>query len=109
MRLPQPRGPLSEQLFDILDDDPRTAGSAAGVADAALRAAKADPLLDDDIQVSLLVMYELHYGGVEDVSDRWEWDVDLLHARALLEAAFERALRDLVGDAPMVRRNARWR
>ncbi|HEX5535467.1 MAG TPA: iron-containing redox enzyme family protein [Actinomycetales bacterium] len=64
------------------------------------RAAVASPahhgltvLEDDDIQLGLYLLYELHYGGLEGVDDRWEWHPGLLRTRAVLEAAFEDGLR----------------
>jgi hypothetical protein len=50
-------------------------------------------LEDDDLQLGLYLLYELHYGGLDGVDDRWEWHPGLLQARAALEAAFEDALR----------------
>ncbi|MFP5347481.1 MAG: iron-containing redox enzyme family protein, partial [Actinomycetes bacterium] len=52
-------------------------------------------LLDDeDAQLSLYLLYELHYGGFEGVDDRWEWSPELLAARAVLEDRFEQDLRE---------------
>jgi hypothetical protein len=53
-----------------------------------------DPLTDDDLQLSLTVLYELHYRGVEGVDDRWEWHPGLLEVRAILEQEFESGLRE---------------
>jgi len=53
-------------------------------------------LADDDLQLALLLMYELHYGGLEGVSDAWEWDPRLLAVRESIERAFEAALREAV-------------
>ncbi len=55
-------------------------------------------LEDEDLQLALYCCYELHYGGLPGVSDRWEWSLVLLEARAEMEAAFERVLFDLVGE-----------
>lgn len=41
-----------------------------------------------DVQLTLLICYELHYRGFEGVVDAWEWDPDLLRLRATLESAF---------------------
>jgi hypothetical protein len=75
-----------------------TSGAAPGLAEAAHTAVAAatDVLVDDDVQASLTMMYELHYSGLGGVADRWEWDGDLLSARAVLEAAFEQRLHELV-------------
>jgi hypothetical protein len=58
--------------------------------------ADADPLADDDLQLALYLCYELHYRGLPGIDERWEWDPGLLAWRALLEGAFERALRETV-------------
>jgi hypothetical protein len=55
-----------------------------------------DPLEDDDLQLALGCCYELHYRGIAGVSDAWEWEPSLLAVRAVLEEAFEAALRDQV-------------
>ena len=52
-----------------------------------------DPVTDEDLQLSLWMLYELHYRGFEDVDDHWEWSPGLLAARRELEIAFEDALR----------------
>jgi hypothetical protein len=54
-----------------------------------------DPLGDDDLQLSLFVCYQLHFGGFDGVDDRWEWHPALLAWRACLEEPFEAALREL--------------
>ena len=58
----------------------------------------ADPLVDEDLQLSLYLCYELHYRGLPGVDDRWEWEPTLLALRAGLEAQFEAALREAVAQ-----------
>jgi hypothetical protein len=53
-------------------------------------------LHDDDVQLALYLCYELHYGALDDVDDRWEWDPGLLAFRGALERAFEASLALLV-------------
>jgi hypothetical protein len=53
-------------------------------------------LADDDVQLALYLCYELHYGELEGVDPAWEWDPGLLAFRAVLERAFEAALREVV-------------
>jgi len=53
---------------------------------------------DEDLHLALFVLYELHYRGWDGVDDRWEWHPGLLALRARLEARFEAALCDLVGE-----------
>ncbi|GAB2689813.1 iron-containing redox enzyme family protein [Thalassiella azotivora] len=51
-----------------------------------------DLLVDEDVQLALYLAYELHY-GLDGADGGWEWSSDLLAARAVVEAAFEAALR----------------
>jgi Iron-containing redox enzyme len=96
MHLPEPRGPLSEALCRDLAT--RTALSATTIERAdRVAAAGACALTDEDLQITLAVLYELHYRGFEGVSDDWEWDPALLRLRAGLERRHLAALRDLVG------------
>lgn len=101
MPLPRPRGAVSSALVSIL----RSPGADTHLL---LRAARElvdsqtstrSIVFDDDAQVTLTVLYELHLQGVEGVSDEWEWNLGLLTVRQLLEASFEAAVRELV-DAP---------
>jgi hypothetical protein len=96
MRLPEPRGPLSDAL--VHDLAARTSLSALSIERADRVAADRTPALtDEDLQVSLAVCYELHYRGFDEVSDCWEWDPALLRLRAGLEQRHLTALRSLVG------------
>jgi len=109
MRLPVDRGPLSAQVRQVLQAEPgsSSASDLAPAAAAALRTTD-DLLTDDDVQVTLFVLYELHHRGFEDVDDRWEWDLGALAARGLLERALESTLRARVPvpDAVPPRRRA---
>jgi hypothetical protein len=49
---------------------------------------------DDDAQIALWALYELHYRGFDDVDDDLEWQPELLHVRHDLEQAFETQLRE---------------
>lgn len=99
MRAPAPRGPLTTTLLDALGGAP---GPVPGVVQAARDAVAATDgvLADEDVQLALFVLYELHYRGVDGVDDAWEWEPDLLAARAGLERAFEVAVRGLVPVPP---------
>jgi hypothetical protein len=92
MRLPKARGDLSAAVVERL-------GAYGPDWDArALPAlSDADPLRDEDLQLTLTVCYELHYQGFDEVDDRWEWHPGLLALRAEIERLFERAVRDLAG------------
>src|SRR4051794_40682748 len=95
MRLPKPRGPLSAALCADLAAgavlSPGTLAAAEGLA-----ASAAEPLTDEDLQLSLAICYELHYRGFDEVDDGWEWRPDLLRLRAVLEQRHLAALRELV-------------
>ena len=95
MRLPEARGDASDALFTLLSVSERDARAASGAIAEAV-AGTQDVLADDDLQVALFVLYELHYRGVEGVGDAWEWHPELLAIRALIEAAFEDRLREVV-------------
>ena len=56
-----------------------------------------DPLGGEDQHLSLYVLYELHYRGLPEVHDGWEWEPALLAVRRALEARFESALLDHLG------------
>jgi hypothetical protein len=90
LALPEPRGRLTEELFRVLADAPDSPISCAGGAEVI------DPVGDDDLQLALYVCYELHYSGIEDVDDRWEWSPSLLRFRSELEGSFQRGLGELV-------------
>jgi hypothetical protein len=95
MKLPSPRGPVSAALIATLgraphELDPAIAdGFAEGTDDATAA------LADDDLQLTLFVLYELAYRGWTGVDDRWEWQPGLIRLRAAAEQRFEAALRAL--------------
>ncbi|MBB4703911.1 iron-containing redox enzyme family protein [Sphaerisporangium siamense] len=59
-------------------------------------------LTDEDLQLALYVCYELHYGGFDEVDDRWEWNPSLLALRARLEERHAADLAAAVPEAPRV-------
>jgi hypothetical protein len=81
-RLPAPRGPLSTGLLSALAGDPPCDVPRPVTPNGG------DPLLDEDLQLSLYVLYELHYRGFAGVSEAWEWDPSVLALRAALEERF---------------------
>jgi hypothetical protein len=83
--LPEPRGELSEAILRALSQPPHELPVVAVPSHA-------DPLSDDDVQLALYVLYELHYRGFDGVDERWEWWPPLLALRAQIEAVFEEAL-----------------
>jgi Iron-containing redox enzyme len=86
------RGPLSRHLLSVLGSEPHQPEGLLPAAAEAVRCSQG-VLDDEDVQLSLYVLYELHYGGLDGVDDAWEWSPALLAARAVLEEAFEQELR----------------
>lgn len=85
MRLPLPRGPLSQAVILAL----------RGEGPVPSRACPAD---EEDLQLSLWVLYELHYRGFDEVDARWEWDPALLAVRRDLETLVEADVRRRAAD-----------
>jgi hypothetical protein len=54
----------------------------------------ADPLTDDDTQLALWMLHELHYLGFDGVDPALEWDPTLLALRRELEQRLEDGLRE---------------
>ncbi len=98
MHLPRPRGSTSGALAALLMTPPD--GTAAPTVP--VRVLDDDVLADEDAQLGLTMLYELHYRGFDDVDARWEWHPGLLATRSRLEDTFERALRAKVGVLPTV-------
>ncbi|WP_242616284.1 iron-containing redox enzyme family protein [Microterricola gilva] len=103
MAMPEARGPASAALNTWL-------GSGSGQRPASVmhdvRRAIDDSesvLDDDDIQLALFVLYELHYGGVAGVDETFEWNPELLEVRAEIERSFEAELRREVSQPHAVR------
>lgn len=93
------RGPLSSQLLDVLGRPPCADINALPQLEdqiSAVLAQEVDILHDDDAQLSLFILYGLHYGGVIDADDRWEWNPATTTARVQLESALEERIRELV-------------
>ena len=84
MRLPAPRGPLSQTVIERLSSRPKPFSPDGGIS--------GDPLFSEDLQLALFVAFELHYRGFEDVDDAWEWHPSLIAFRNELVGAFEVAL-----------------
>jgi hypothetical protein len=76
-----PRGPVSEFLIESLTRPVFVLPPAP------------EPDGDEDLHLALYLCYELHYRGLPEVDERWEWDPGLLALRADLETEFEAAVR----------------
>ncbi|SFR28640.1 Iron-containing redox enzyme [Lentzea waywayandensis] len=89
MRLPAPRGHMSSALVAALrlPPPPRPALLVSG--------GTRDAWLDDDLQLSLWICYELRMRGFDDVAAGWEDHPALAQFHAALEARWEKALRSL--------------
>jgi hypothetical protein len=94
MRVPQARGDASSALVAYLTAPEPTATAAARLDRAArmLAGATGDPVTDEDLQLSLLLCYELHYRGLDGVDDTAEWDPVVIAARRRLEDRFAAGL-----------------
>ncbi|MDP9428251.1 MAG: iron-containing redox enzyme family protein [Actinomycetota bacterium] len=102
MRLPIPRGPLSERLVSDLRRPPQRLPGFEDRAREMVAAVPArDALVHDDLHLCLYVLYELHYSGFDGVHPDWEWAPDLLAVRAVLEEVVEAALRSRVPVPPL--------
>jgi hypothetical protein len=92
--LPSPRGPLSTGLIELL----RTAPDGQQ-ADQLWAGLPGDGVFGEDFQLSLYLLYELHYRGFAGVDERWEWQPALISFRSGLEADFEASLRERLSVA----------
>jgi hypothetical protein len=81
--LPPARGPLSAAVLDGLTGAAPVPQPGSPLVRAA--AATPDPIADGDLQLSLALLYELHYTGLPGVSDDREWDPALVALRRELE------------------------
>lgn len=72
MRLPTPRGRLSIEVCAVLAGDSRRLPPLVACADRLLADPPADVLADDDVQLTLQLLYELHYRGFDGVDPDWE-------------------------------------
>lgn len=102
MKLPVARGPISAQLLDQLLSSPSAATDTAATLGEPVRAALAatpDMIFDEDLQLALFCLYELHYSGFDGVDDGWEWAPELMIVRQQLEQEFEKKMRAAV-DLP---------
>ncbi|HCE61172.1 iron-containing redox enzyme family protein [Janibacter terrae] len=89
--LPGPRGPVSEHVLEVLQGRPAGPGPAPGSAGV-------DVLGDDDVQLALWLLLELHHRGLEGVDPGLEGDPEVLRLRRGLEDAHLAALRELTRE-----------
>lgn len=86
--LPKSRGTLSADVFTALQS-----GSTAHLG--------TEPESEEDAQIALWTLYELHYRGFDEVDPELEWDPDLLRVRRSLERTFEADLRRQWEESPL--------
>ena len=105
--LPTERGPLSSALLATLirTDLPPDLGHLEETLQEAF-GADADILFNEDLQLTLFVLYELHYSGFDSIREDWEWHPPLLALRKRIEERFEQRLKDAVGEVPHPAPNA---
>lgn len=90
------RGPLSALLLDTLTAPPNGA-RLVGLADATGGSLHtADVLRDDDVQLSLFLLFAVSYGSLPQLHAGWEWDREVIETRVRLERAMEARLREIV-------------
>lgn len=89
MRLPAPRGHMSSALVAALRRPP--APRPALLVSGGTR----EIYVDDDLQLSLWICYELRMRGFEDVDAGWEDHPALAQFHAALESRWEEGLRSL--------------
>jgi hypothetical protein len=98
MKLPQPCGPVSRRVGEVL--------RAGAPAQLALVLPDEPVLTDRDVQLALWTSYELSYRGFDDVDPRAEWDPVVVGMRGDLERRFEHELRaatrERLAQAPRV-------
>ncbi|MCA2218804.1 iron-containing redox enzyme family protein [Jidongwangia harbinensis] len=95
MKLPEPRGPVSGAVAAALSRSPHDLDPGLGDL---LATPGPDPtalLADEDLQLTLFLLYELAYRGWDGVDDGWEWHPDLIRLRGVAEDRLETALRAL--------------
>ncbi|MHA7240553.1 iron-containing redox enzyme family protein [Arthrobacter sp. TMS1-12-1] len=105
MKQPSPRGALSAQVLSVIAGSVESGQEALAGLDALAAETLSrtpDILHDDDLQLALFCLYELHYSGIDEAGDDWEWNPELLTVRHRIEAAFEQRVRDetAVGTLP---------
>lgn len=90
MRVPRERGPLSRAITAAL-----RSGSTAALDELAVRGTPDAPELaeNDDVQISLWILYQLHYDGFDGVAAEAEWDPSLIGLRQRMERPLLEELR----------------
>ncbi|WP_026551076.1 iron-containing redox enzyme family protein [Arthrobacter sp. Br18] len=110
MKQPSARGTVSELVLGIITGVGPAQPALDGLPDAVDRAVVSTPdlLFDDDLQLALFCLYELHYSGIDGASTDWEWNPTLIGARGRISAAMEARIRQEValGELPAAKSEA---
>ena len=91
--LPEPRGPISRSVVELLSQR----APLRYLARVETSLADADPA-GLDLQLALYLCYELHYRSFVGVDAGWEWNPGLLYLRGRLEDLFLDDVRRGVGE-----------
>nr|WP_260980398.1 iron-containing redox enzyme family protein [Microbacterium paludicola] len=91
----QARGPLSDAILGMLVGDESRADDL--VLTVRSMDAVEDAIRDDDVQLSLFLIYAVSFGSLGQIGAQWEWDTRLIEARVVLERMFEAEVRLQVG------------
>jgi hypothetical protein len=86
--LPQARGVSSAALIESIRGVPGPVRVAMPETDR--------PLVDEDLQLTLYLLYEMHYQGFAEVDRAWEWEPSLVELRVELERRYLEALREML-------------
>lgn len=93
MPFPRPRGEISAVLCEMLaGSDLRKAGECLAAAAEAISVSE-DLLYDEDLQLSLFILYGLNRNWFIGVDGRTDWELRLSGIRTVIETAFEDRLR----------------
>ena len=98
--LPSPRGLVSELVLDLLSTPPRAESSAS--LDSLLATANrslaelSDPMIDDDLQLALYLLYGLHYRSFTGIDPAWEWNIAAVALQSLMEGVFKQSVETAV-------------
>lgn len=90
--MPRARGPVSDALLNDLASRTTLRPSTLECAASASAEIGVDLLSDEDLQLCLTICYELHYQGLDQVDELWEWEPSLLTLCRGVERAFQDAL-----------------
>jgi pyrroloquinoline quinone (PQQ) biosynthesis protein C len=89
MQIPRARGPISRYVIESLPDG----SDHVPPHGLTVEPGRDGVLADEDVQLALWTIYELHYRGFDSVPADREWDLGLISLRLSIEQAFEAELR----------------